>query len=309
MNITQRSYADENGDFNRLCRFIIANNAHFRFYSTWSIGRLVDWKYGLYDNKRTFSAFCNQNAQLWFDGFGELVGCIISESGDEGFAILTLPGYRFLFTEMLGWVMENWHARGPALSTEITERQEIEAAALERCGFRRESTFFTRRFDLTGELIPRFPLEEGFSIVDMRAHPDFRAQRILRADAFQNKTGLSEAELAEALKFFNYSQSGPIYHADTDLCVLSPDGQLVAGCEALIDAHNCEADIERVCTLSSYRKRGFARAVIQECLYRLKAMGMRSAYIMGYSPAAIALYGSLGAVEEVRGLSYTQNVD
>ena len=52
-----------------------------------------------------------------------------------------------------------------------------------------------------------------------------------------------------------------------------------------------------MCTHSDYRRRGLARVVIQECLYRLKAMGMKQAYITGYSEGAIALYGSLGAGE------------
>ena len=64
------------------------------------------------------------------------------------------------------------------------------------------------------------------------------------------------------------------------------------------------ADIERVCTHSSFRKRGFARAVIQECLDRLRDMGMRSAYITGYSSEAIALYGSLGALDEQQSFIY-----
>jgi hypothetical protein len=95
-----------------------------------------------------------------------------------------------------------------------------------------------------------------------------------------------------------------IYHAPTDICVMAPDGRLVAGCEALIDARNLEADIERVCTHSDFRQRGFARAAIVECLYRLKAMGIHSAYIMGYSEAALALYGSLGAVDEQEAYTY-----
>jgi ribosomal protein S18 acetylase RimI-like enzyme len=85
---------------------------------------------------------------------------------------------------------------------------------------------------------------------------------------------------------------------------VTEDGRFVAGCEALIDARNSAADIERVCTHSRFRKRGFAQAVIQECLERLRAMGMRNAYITGYSPEAIALYGSLGAVEESKSLIY-----
>src|SRR5512133_2483065 len=177
-------------------------------------------------------------------------------------------------------------------------------SVLERYGFHFQEAFFTRRFDLTGELVPRFPLEPGFVIVDMQSHPDYRAQRLLRAESFQGKSTLSEQEMDYQLKYYNHSLNGPIYHPHTDLCVMAEDGRFVSGCEALIDAHNAQADIERVCTHSDFRQRGFARAVIQECLYRLKDIGLRSAYITGYSPQAIALYGSLGAVDEVKSFVY-----
>ena len=132
----------------------------------------------------------------------------------------------------------------------------------------------------------------------MATHPDDLAQRILRDDAFRGKSEISEAALRRELLFYNHSHQGPIYHPQTDLCVMAPDGRLVAGCEALIDARNGEADIERVCTHSSFRKRGFARAVIQECLNRLRDIGLRKVYITGYSAAAMALYASLGAGEK-----------
>jgi len=48
--------------------------------------------------------------------------------------------------------------------------------------------------------------------------------------------------------------------------------------------------------------------LIQECLYRLQALGMRRAYITGYSPEAIALYGSLGAAEEWKNWVYETSV-
>jgi hypothetical protein len=95
---------------------------------------------------------------------------------------------------------------------------------------------YTRRFNLTQELAPRFRLEPGFVIVDMKSHPDYRAQGILRADAFQGKTALSEKELSDRLKYFNHSHNGPIYHPQTDLCIMAEDGMFVAGCEALINA-------------------------------------------------------------------------
>ncbi len=264
----------------------------------------MDWKYGLYDKKRTYASFCNENAHLWFDAFGELAGFAISENGYDDFAILTLQGYRFLYEEVLQWVLQNWRDRSSCFSTEMTEHQALEAGILERYGFQIQSSFFTRRFGLAGELVPRFPLEPGFVVVDMQTYPDYRSQGILRANAFQGKEKISEEELGVRLKYYNYCHNSPIYHPQTDLCVMAEDGTFVSGCEALIDARNAQADIERVCTHSKFRHRGFARAVIQECLYRLRDMGIQNAYITGYSPEAIALYGSLGAVDELKSLVY-----
>ena len=304
MKTTHRDYSEEAADFRRLCRFIVDHNDQVRTYSTWCIGRIVDWKYGLYEHRTAVPDFCNQNAHLWFDGFQRLAGFAISEEGDAGFAIITLAGYRFLFEEVLQWVLANWGERGPALSTEITARQTLEAAVLERHGFQQKAPFYRQTFDLGQELAPRVPLEVGFSIVDMATHPDYLAQRILRDEAFRGRSEVPEAELQRELLFYNHGHHGPIYHPETDLCVMAPDGRLAAGCEALIDAHNGEADIERVCTHSSFRRRGFARAVIQECLYRLRDMGMNKAYITGYSTAAIALYASLGLGEQSTSFIY-----
>jgi|GEM_PF-472832 GNAT superfamily N-acetyltransferase len=308
MKTTHRNYAEEIGDFNRLARFFAPPSLARRTHTTWCLGRLVDWKYSLFEHKRAYAAFCNENAHLWFDAFGELAGFAISEGGDAGFQILTLPGYRFLFEEMLQWVLETWQARpakfGSSFSTEITTYQALEAKGLERYGFYVESEFFTRRFDLTGELAPRFPLEPGFVIVDMQSRPDYRAQGLLRANAFQKKNTLTAEEMENRLWFYNHSHAGPSYHPQTDLCVMAEDGRFVAGCEALINAHGLEAEIERVCTHSDFRQRGFARAVIQECLCRLKDLGLANAYITGYSQAAMALYGSLGAVDEVKSFVY-----
>ena len=294
MNTTHRDYSQEAGDFQRFCHFITSHNEAVRAYSTWCLGRMVDWQYGLYENKTAVPDFWNRNAHLWFDGFDRLAGFVISEDGTTGVAIITQAGYRFLFEEILTWVLGNWQERGPRFSIEITARQQMEAMVLEKHGFRHEADFFRQTFDLTQELAPPVALEAGFAIVDMAAHPDYRGQRILRDDAFSDRRDVPEKVLRHEMLFYNHAHQGPIYHPQTDLCVLAPGGQLVAGCEALIDAYNLEADIERVCTHSSFRRRGFARAVIQACMVRLRDMGMHKAHIAGYSPAAIDLYASLG---------------
>ena len=304
MNIMHRPYSEAAGDFNRLARFFIEHNRYLRAGSTWSLGRLADWKYGLYENKTAVPAFCDQNAHLWFDGYGYLIGFAISENGDAGCDIITLEGYRFLYGQLLQWALGNWGGRGPGMRTEITAQQALEAEALLQTGFVLDATFYQRRYDLTQQSMINYPLEPGFTIVDMASHPDYRAQRILRDDAFHNRHDVGEERLQWELRFYNHSHQGPLYYPDTDLCVMAPDGRFVAGCEALIDAHNLEADVERVCTHSEFRNRGFARAVIAACFDRLRGMGLRSAYIAGYSTEAIALYGSMGAIDEVMGYVY-----
>jgi GNAT superfamily N-acetyltransferase len=304
MKTMHRAYSEEAGDFSRLCRFMIEHHDHIRDHSAWCLGRVVDWKYGLYGNKLTMPAFCDQNAHLWFDAFGYLVGFAISESGDAGFAILTVPGFRWLFGDMLDWALRNWGKREPCPSIEITEHQVAEACVLERSGFIQQTTFDSYCFDLTKPRPERAPLENGFTVVDLATHPDYRAQRILRSDAFSGQSSPTEEQLQIEVERVGYSIAGPIYHAQCDLCVMAEDGRFVSGCEALIDAHNLSADIERICTHSAFRRRGFARVVVQECMLRLQDLGMRRAYIAGYSPEALALYSSLGHVSDKQCLIY-----
>jgi GNAT superfamily N-acetyltransferase len=293
MKTTHRSYNEAGGDFQRISRFIQDNNSQVRKHSTWCIGRFVDWKYALWGEKLSTPGFHTQNAHLWFDGFGSLAGFAISENGGHEIAIITTKGYRFLFEEILAWTLENWGDRDPGLSIEITSHQFLEVGFLERNGFQRDSSFFRSHFDLTKDLGKRYPLANGFTIVSMRTEADYHAQLLLRQNAFAGKTELSDEEIEHITKISSHARDNPIYHAGTDLCVAAPDGTYVSGCEALIDTRNLEADIERVCTHSDYRRRGLARVVIQACLVRLQEMGMKQAHITGYSEGAIALYRSL----------------
>lgn len=295
MKSTHRNYNHEAGDFNRISRFIQENNSQIRKYSTWCIGRFVDWKHALWGNKFSTPGFHTQNAHLWFDGFGDLAGFVLSENGGGDIAIITTAGCRFLFDEILDWALENWSDRDPGLSMEVTSHQLLEVGFLEKKKFKYGASFFRSHFTLTDVLVDRYELADGFKIVSMQTDADYHAQLLMRQNAFGGKTELSKKEIKHITTLSNYNRDNPIYHAETDLCVMAPDGSFVSGCEALIDTRNLEADIERVCTHSDFRRQGLARVIIQECLYRLKEMRYKKAHITGYSEGAIALYDSLGA--------------
>jgi len=294
VNTTHRPYSQALGDLDRLCRLLVDYPDPMRRRSTWSLGRLVDWQYGFWGRKPDIPDFWGQNAELWFDGFGELATFCISEGGGADFELVYAPGHRFLLEEMVDWAIASWGKRGD-LEVEITEHQIHEAAMLTGRGFRLDRTFCTQIFDLSQPIAPVPALEPGFEIVSMSGYGDYVNQARLRANAFQKIMELSEEQLAERMRSTLYSHTGQTYHAPADLCVAAPDGRFVAGCEGLIDGRNCQAEIERVVSHSEFRRRGFARAVIIACLHKLREMGLERAYVSGYSEAAIGLYSSLGA--------------
>jgi hypothetical protein len=299
MKFEHREYREEAGDFTRLCRFIAASRAGFPPRTAFSMPRFIDWKYGLYPSRIAAPGFWARNARLWMDGFGDVAAAAVSENGGGDFFIVTSPGYPFLYETALEWVHGAWSPRATAEETELMESQARERGILERAGFRQVAANPLQFFDLArGKNGWAFPLEPGYSFIDMESRPEYTAQRLLRMDAFDGLTAPTPAELQQRLLFHNNTHQSPFYHPAADLCVRAPDGTHVAGCEALHDTLNGTAELERVCTRSTHRRRGFARAVIGECLRRLQDMGVRSATVGGYSAEAKALYASLGADAE-----------
>jgi len=295
-----RNYSEEKGDFNSICDFFIVHNKYLSKFSAFSIQRFIDWKYGLYRNRTIVANFWSRNAVLWFDGLDKLAGIFISENGGTDFNIITSPGHRMLFPGILKWVLNNRGQTGKEFFTEVTENQGYEIDCLLKNGFEMDFNFFKREFDLEGEIKSINPLDEGYCFVDMKNNPEYRQQRILRAEAFEGIKEISEEELVYQLEFYNNTHNSPAYYPYTDICIKSSEGKHVSGCEALLNPWYCEAEIERVCTHSEYRKMGFAKQVILECLRRLKGIGYKKAYITGYSKEAIKLYGSLGAENELK---------
>lgn len=299
MQIRNRTYNHKSDDFKRLCQFIIEDNRIKKEYFNWSLGRIVDWKYGLWHEEKLFPMFSSKNANLWVNYFDELVGFAISENGDNMFFIFVKDAYAHLSAEILQWVIAHWSTRKGGLLTEVTEVQTAQIRTLERFGFVSKGVCeVTRAFDLHDE-IAQPALPEGFTFSDMAVNYDPVGKATLQVNAWGNRSVTNLDLLA-----CEYVRESPIYKPEFDLSILNPQGKHVAGCEAFIDYENSEAEIERVCTHSEYRRRGLAQAVILECFRRLNSVGIMRAYITGGSEATIDLYGKLGHTCEVKRIHY-----
>lgn len=135
MRVTHRVYDELNCDFATIWNFVREDFAHRQSQFIWLFSRFGDWKYGLWSENKFFPPFFRENGHLWFDDRQELLGFVISESGDELFTIFTQHDYDFLYPDMLDWVMRHWNERGKPLRTEIHEFQRDAITHLERAGF------------------------------------------------------------------------------------------------------------------------------------------------------------------------------
>jgi len=103
--------------------------------------------------------------------------------------------------------------------------------------------------------------------------------------------------------WFRGKSSAPSYSLDWDLLVVSPEGRQVAACLVWIDSRNRLAEIDPLGTHPDYRGRGLARALVLESFRRMRAGGMRYAYIASeyYGNVVNHLYASLQPIETYQG--------
>lgn len=304
MKLYKRMYSEHKNDFKTICNFIIENNDFIANNTSWSFQRFVDWRYGLYEHRITVPAFWEKNLILFYDPIDRLIGFAICEEGGNDIAIITARGHRYLFGQLLEDAMEIWSYK-ESFNVEISEKMDIEKSMLIDKGFSKCFEFYKRCVDLTSDLASKPVLPDGFKIISMETPEHYKSQRILRAHAFSGQDNLTEEELDKQMEITYYSHCSPTYNAWTDLCVVK-DNIAVSGCEALINPWCLEAEIERICTRSNYRRQGLGKAVIIECLHRLKQMGFKKAYITGFNQEAISLYGKLGAKEEIKMYVYSK---
>ena len=94
----------------------------------------------------------------------------------------------------------------------------------------------------------------------------------------------------------------PEYIPELDLIAVADDGSLAAFCQSYYDPLDLERSARRegwtdpIGTGPAYRKKGLARAVILEALWRLKRRGIEDAMlgVAGSNKAAQKLYESIG---------------
>lgn len=154
------------------------------------------------------------------------------------------------------------------------------------------------------EPIPMPVLPEGFRLVSMLEFEDIHA----RAEAHRHVWHpWSVGKLSD--EDYSLLMSLPYYQRELDLAVIAPDGTVAAYVNGWNDPVNLIGDFGPVGACTPFRRMGLTRAVLLECMQRMKTLGMRQVAVstnLTNFPAR-GLYESIGFVPDNTYLQYIDN--
>jgi mycothiol synthase len=247
---------------------------------------------------------CHLNPQefirLWHD-HDKLVGyAILSE--DPAFDWQVLPEYEWcgIESEALAWAekrlteLRNGDEQlwGGDLVSGARQDNPKRIAFLEQHGFRPGGEFSEVNMlcSLKGPL-PEAVIPLGSQVRSFAGMDEISNRAGAQREVWQPWTvgNLSDDD-------YSYFMQLPGYDRDLDLVAVAPDGVIAAYVNGWIDPLNRIGDFGPVGARPAYRRQGYTRAVLLECLRRMQKCGMERVSVstgVSNSPA-IRLYESVG---------------
>jgi GNAT superfamily N-acetyltransferase len=265
-----------------------------------------DWHYAHVGDLlfQFFMVACHLNPQehirLWHDD-GKLVGyAVLGE--DPSFDWHVLPKYEWsgIETEALAWAetrlaelrrrdAPKW---GGHFVSGARQGNPKRIAFLEQHGFRQGGEFSEVNLlcSMDGP-IPEGAIPAGCQVRAMAGASDVSNRASVQREVCHPWTvgNVSDDDYAYFIRL-------PGYHRDLDVVAVAPEGVIAAYVNGWIDTVNRIGDFGPVGARPAYRRQGFTRAVLLECLRRMQARGMnRVSVSTGVTNVpALRLYESVG---------------
>ncbi len=265
-----------------------------------------DWRYW-HVGELAFSFFmidCHldprRHVRLWHDG-KKLVGYAMLND-DPFFDWQVLPEYggRGVEEEALAWSVglvgelraedaERWKG-SMVVGTRIDNVERI--AFLERHGFQRAEYVEVNMLRSLAEPIGTQSLPAGYVVRSLSVDP---AEVSLRAEAHREVWhpwtvgDVTDEQYARFMRMLGYDR-------DLDVVAVAPDGTIAAYVNGWLDPVNKIGDLGPVGARLAYRRQGLTRAVLLECMRRMRAKGMDRVCVSTgeQNSAARGLYESVG---------------
>lgn len=225
--------------------------------------------------------------QLWEDLSGTIIGFVLLFPRFGGFALQIHPTHRgsALEAEMMQWA-EQHLSSNPRNSTLVNTNDTFRVKLLIERGYHAAGDWLY----LDQTLPPSRPvlrLPSGFVVRAVKDEQEVGLRATVLAAAF---------EAPPLIEQYRQFMRAPGYNRDLDLVAVSPDGQFAAFAMCWVDPESRVGQFEPVGTAPEFRRKGLARAVLEEGLHRMRAHGSEHAIVIveAEEQAACRLYEAVG---------------
>ncbi len=287
-------------DYWRVYRFLIDCVPLVPLGHHWDIRRWEGMRF--YDARPGGDPKWMNGRQLWETDAGQIVG-LVHHDGPSTVYLEIHPDYRHLEPEMVAWAEA--HLRGPMKEGDgeqihffvyeyDTMRQELLAGR----GYEQMPYGGVIRHMHFGEQELAQPqVATGYTMRVTNPEDTADCQRI--ADLLNAAFGRTFHTAAEYQWF---TRKAPSFHQYLDLVAVASDGSFASYVGIPYDDVNRRGIFEPVCTHPDHRQRGLGKALMQEGLLRLQALGAVDVTVeTGDMIPANALYNSLGFTQVEKG--------
>ena len=292
-----RTYRDEK-DYWQIREFLrevsLLNDRHD--YS-WSLLRWDYWVWHI--NMNIFHFNLEEAIHLW-EADGQIVAMLNPDASGEVFFQVN-PSYhsRELLSEMLEAAEQKFPVQNETGKKEliawVNAQDDTHKKILTDCGYARSkySAEHMRMRSLT-QPVPDPVSARGYTVRALGEEGELPARSWLSWKVFHPD---EPDEKYRGWEWYKNVQRVPLYRRELDLVAVASDGELAAFCTVWFDSVTRTAVFEPVGTHPNHQKRGLGKAVMTEGLRRAQRLGATLATVSSYSPAAHALYDSMGFTE------------
>lgn len=287
-------------DFWRVRDLLIQTYSITPFGFNWEIRRWEGRRF--HDDNPEQLGPWSQNIQLWETETSDLIA--VAHPEGHGDANLQLhPDYRHLELEMLAWAEENLaksieNGKQHQLELFVNEYDTYRKRLLSERGYKKlEHGGVTRHMRLGQQPLPQPTFADGYTLRTTNPNDLADCQRI--ADILN---AAFNRDFHKDSDYQNLALNAPSFRRDLDLVAVAPDGSFAAYAGIPYDEANKLGIFEPVCTHPNHQRKGLGKALMQEGLLRLKAIGAVDVTVgTGDMIPANRLYDSLGFTEAYKG--------
>ena len=269
MSAYKRNY--KNSDYQLVCDFLIEINKNDKTHINWNWARL-EWMI----EHPEFNKEEANKIGLWFDN-DKLVATAIYDMYFGEASCLTLPGYEYLFDELLDYAYNNLKdENGLGICINKNNTKEIEKCMLSRFVLSEQKEF-----------VATIVLDKEFdsSLKNNLRFKDFDPSKNVDEVAWVIYQGFDHGNNREEFEKQN-KPVNPRVHFNPYLSSLveTKEGEGVAYCSLWYDSRTDYAYLEPLCVIPEYRKMGVGKALVYELLNRAKKLGAKEVVVISDNP-------------------------